>query len=430
MASFAGGIHPDYEKITQGKKIRVSRLPKKVVIPLMQHTGVVCKPLINVGDHVKVGQKIGDVDAFISAPLHASISGKVTEIKEMPHPVGTNFLSIIIESDGKIEWHESVKPNNVESLSKEDIIKIIREAGIVGLGGAAFPTHVKLTPKKEKKIDTVILNGSECEPFLTSDHRLMIEETEKIIKGLKLIMKAVDAEKAFIGVEDNKKNAIALLKDNIKDSIEVVELKTKYPQGAEKMLIYSITKRKVPPKGLPLDIGVIVNNVGTAKAVYDAVYDGKPLVERVVTVTGAVNSPENLLVKNGTIFRDIINECGGYKTNVKKLIMGGPLMGIALSSDNVPVVKATTGILVLDKIETEEEKTCIRCSKCVDVCPMFLVPTTIAKYTDKNMIKEADSYNALDCFECGCCAYVCPSKIPLVQKIKYAKAEILKLKEK
>ena len=428
MADFTGGIHLDCNKLTSNKEIVPTKFPKKVIIPLLQHTGAICNPLIKVGDYVEIGQKIADSDAVCSAPIHASISGKVTEIKEMPHPVGSSVNSIIIESDGKINYHSSVKPrDNVEKLTKEELLNIIKEAGIVGLGGAAFPTHVKLNVK-DKKIDTVILNGAECEPYLTADHRLMLEQPEKIIKGLKLTMKIVGAEKGIIGVEDNKENAIAFLKEHIDNkNIEVASLKTKYPQGAEKMLIYALLKRKVPTGCLPLDVNVVVDNVATSKAIYDAVYEGKPLIERIVTVTGAVNKPNNFTVRIGTLFEELLKQVDRI-TNPKKLIMGGPMMGITQETTKVPVIKGTTGILVLDDVKEEKQRTCIKCARCVDACPMLLLPNIIAKLSSKGKYEAAEAHFALDCFECGCCAYVCPSKIPLVKLIKQAKIEISKRK--
>ncbi len=428
MKSFFGGVHPDYNKTTEHKKIEVAVLPKKVIIPLSQHTGAPCEALVKIGDIVKAGQKIAESKAFVSAPVHASISGKVIEIAKKPHPIAGESLAIVIESDGRLEYDKSVKPrDNVDDIDRKELINIIKEAGIVGLGGAAFPTHVKLSPPPEKKIDTIILNGAECEPYLTCDHRLMIEETGKIISGLRLIMKVLDVKKAFIGIESNKENAIVFMKDK-SGNIEVVPLKTKYPQGAEKILIYAITKRKVPSGGLPMDVGVVVQNVGTAKAVYDAVYNGKPLIERCITVTGAVKEPKNLLVKVGNLFDELIAQCGGYKGEPAKLISGGPMMGIAQYTDEIPVIKGTSGILVLDKKEEYEERRCIRCAKCVDVCPVNLTPNMIMANAKNDRIDAAKSFNALDCFECGCCAFVCPSKIPLVQYIKYAKAEIMKKK--
>lgn len=428
MAIFSGGIHPDYNKITEKKEIKVAKIPDKVILPLSQHIGSICEPLVNIGDEVKIGQKIAESKEFVSAPIHASISGKVIDISEQLSPLGNNVKSIIIRSDQKALWHESVRQReNVENLSKEEILEIIKQAGIVGLGGAMFPTHVKLNVK-DKKIDTVILNGAECEPYLTCDHRLMLEHSDKIIKGLKLIMKVVEAEKAYIGIEDNKKNAIELLTKKLKDenNIKVRELKTIYPQGAEKMLIYSITQRMVPPRKLPLDVNVVVNNVQTAKAIYDAVYEKKPLVERVVTVTGDLKNPHDVLAKIGTPFKDLIEECGGYSKEPFKLIAGGPLMGISQSNENIPIIKGTSGILALSKIEIGKEIPCIKCASCVDACPMLLMPNIIADYSKKERYGDADKIFALDCFECGCCSFVCPSKIPLVERIKKAKEEIMK----
>ena len=433
MTTFIGGVHPHYNKITRKSRIEVAKLPKKGILPLQQHTGAVCEPLVKAGDFVKVGQKIAESKAFVSAPIHASISGKVIGIAKSSHPVLGECNSIIIESDGKIEWHESVKKReNADKLTAKEIIDIVKEAGIVGLGGAAFPTHVKLSPSAEKKIDTLILNGAECEPYLTCDNRLMMEKPDEIIKGLKLIAKALNASNVFIGIEDNKQDAAAYLGAKLeKDDkhIKVITLKTKYPEGAEKMLIHAITKRKVPAGGLPMDVGCVVSNVQTAKAVYDAVYEGKPLIERVVTITGDVNEPKNMLVKLGTPFKDLIEQCGGYKEEPKKIINGGPMMGIAQITDSVPVIKGISGIVVLGETEKHEEEPCIRCARCVDSCPMFLMPTTIAQYADKEDYDMAEKYFAMDCFECGCCAYICPSKIPLVEKIKKAKAKIMEMRK-
>ncbi len=431
MTIFSGGIHPDYNKITEKKEIKVAKIPEKVILPVSQHIGAPNKPLVNVGDEVKVGQKIAGSDAFVSAPVHASISGKVIDISEQLSPLGNKVKSITLMSDRRIEWHESVKQReNVEALTKEQIIEIIKEAGIVGLGGAMFPTHVKLNVK-DKNIDTVILNGAECEPYLTCDHRLMLEQSDKMIKGLKLIMKAVNAEKAIIGIEDNKKDAIDLmrLKAKHEKGIGVRELKTIYPQGAEKMLIHSLTGKKVPPRKLPLDVNVVVSNVQTAKAVYDAVYEGKPLIERIVTVTGNVKNPHDMHVKIGTSFKELIEECGGYAEEPFKLIAGGPMMGITQPNEDIPVLKGTSGILALSKIEIGKEKPCIKCASCVDICPMLLMPNKIAEYSKNERYDDADEIFALDCFECGCCNFVCPSKIPLVERIKKAKSELMK-KEK
>lgn len=432
MLEFIGGIHPPYSKLTKKNKVEVAKLPKKVILPLSQHTGATCEPLVKVGDHVRVGQKIADSDKFVSAPIHASISGTVTEISDKAHPVLGQCKSIVIESDGKINWFEP--PKKIDHSSVDKLKEIIKNAGIVGLGGAAFPTHVKLSPPEGKKIDTVILNGAECEPYLTCDHRVMISKSEEILKGFLIIKKILGAKRAIVGIEDNKTNAIHFFKETVVEGnfeIEVVSLPTKYPEGAEKQLIYALTGRKVPPGGLPLDVGVVVQNVQTAKAVYDAVVENKPLVERVITVTGAVKQPKNLLVKIGTPFKDLIEQCGGAIGPVGKIINGGPMMGIAQSTDEVPVIKGTSGILVQLKNEVDKakEQDCIRCAKCVDVCPMFLMPTMISRYIEHDMIDKVEEYNPLDCFECGACAYICPSKIPLVKLIKKAKNEVMAKKK-
>ena len=435
--SFIGGIHLKYNKITRKDRIKVAPYPKKVIIPLQQHIGAPCESLVQVGDSVKVGQKIAESQSFVSAPIHASISGKVIGITKTPHPVLGEVNSIIIESDGKIEWDESIKKReNIEKLTKEELKNIIKESGIVGLGGAAFPTHVKLSPPKEKPINTVILNGAECEPYLTCDHRLMLEQTERIIKGFQIIIKILEPKQSYIGIEDNKENAIALFEEKLQDmnikDVKVVRLKTIYPQGGEKNLIYSILKRKVPNAGgLPMDVGVVVQNVGTAKAIYDAVYDRKPLIERVVTVTGAVKEPKNLLVKIGTPAKDLIEFCHGYEGSIGKIISGGPMMGIAQYTDEIPIIKGSSGILVQkEEVLKQQERDCIRCGKCIQVCPMLLMPTMIYQYAKKDDFDTANEYFALDCYECGCCSYVCPSKIPLVHWIKYAKGELTKFQSK
>ena len=428
LKTFKRGVYLLESKLTAHKKIMEAELPKKAIIPLQQHIGAVCEPLVKKGGNVKKYQKIGDSKAPISAPVHASISGKVTEIKEYPHPLGRNVLSVVIEGDGKDE-PITFERKDVEKLSKEELLDIIKEAGIVGLGGATFPTHVKLNPPKEKQVQILIINGAECEPYLTTDHRVMLEFPDQIIKGIKLIMRITKVKKTFIAIENNKKDAIKILeKQNNNSDIKIVSLKTKYPQGAEKILIKSITKKEVPSGGLPMDVGVIVHNIGTVKAIYDAVYENKPLIERIITVTGAVKEPKNVLVRIGTPIKDIIQQCGGYLGEPKKIIIGGPMMGLAQSTDNIPITKGTSGILVQNKqtVAKEKESYCIKCARCVDVCPINLMPTLIAKASEKKNFKLAKEYGALDCFECGCCAYVCPSKIPLVQKIKEAKQEIQK----
>ncbi|MDO8733911.1 MAG: electron transport complex subunit RsxC [Elusimicrobiota bacterium] len=426
MNNFRGGIHPPQSKYTSQIQTEEIPLPKKAVVPLSQHTGSPSKPVVTVGDLVKTGQLIAEATGFISANLHSPVSGKVSDISSRIHPCGYNFDSIIIDSDDKDEPVE-FKKNNPEKLFPNEIVEIIKNAGIVGLGGAAFPTHVKLSPPKEKKIDSVILNGCECEPYLTCDHRVMIEETEKVVGGLKLIMKVLNVKNGFIAIEDNKEDAIEKLK--FKDErLKIVKLKTKYPQGAEKQLIKAVLKREVPSGKLPMDVGCVVQNVQTAKAIYEAVYEGKPLYERVITVAGSVKRPGNLKVRIGTSLSEIIDYCGGFVEDLpgQKVIAGGPMMGITQFTLDVPVVKGFSGIVILTEKESEfyEPSNCIRCGKCVDVCPMYLIPTVISRLIEKEKYDEIKNYNPLDCMECGCCAYECPAKIHLVQNIKLAKTLI------
>lgn len=424
MNSFAGGVHPSQSKYTSQIQTEEIPLPKKAVVPLLQHTGSSSKPIVKIGDLVKTGQLIAAATGFISANLHSPVSGKVSAIESRLHPCGYNFDSIIIDSDDKDETVE-FKKNNPEKLFPDEIVEIIKNAGIVGLGGAAFPTHVKLSPPKEKKIDSVILNGCECEPYLTCDHRVMLEETEKIVGGLKLIMKVLDVKNGFIAIEDNKEDATEKL--NVKgEGLKIVKLKTKYPQGAEKQLIKAVLKREVPSGKLPMDAGCVVQNIQTAKAIYEAVYEGKPLYERIITVAGFVKRPGNLKVRIGTSLSEIIDYCGGFNGDVKKVIAGGPMMGITQFNLDVPVVKGFSGLVILTEKESEfyEPSNCIRCGKCIDACPCGLVPTTISLLVEKEKYGEVKGFNPLDCIECGCCVYECPAKIHLVQNIKLAKALI------
>lgn len=436
---FKGGIHPEYNKeLTATMAVNVMNPPEKVVIPLQQHIGAPCEPLesIEVGTEVKKGQKIAESSGFVSAPIHASVSGKITAIGPYSHPLGRQIEAITIESDGQDQWDESVKsPGNIDDFSPEDIIAIVRDKGIVGLGGATFPAHVKLSPPSDKKIDVVVINGAECEPYLTADHRVMLERPEEIVFGLKMMIKALGAEKGVIGIEDNKTDALKVMEQFVadEDNITVVSLHTKYPQGAEKMLIQVTTGRVVPSGGLPLEVGVVNYNVGTAVAITEAVREGKPLIERVLTLTGSgVNRPANLLVRVGTLVSDVIEWSGGLKDNTFKLVIGGPMMGMAQPNPDIPVIKGTSGILALtdEEVYLAESSPCIRCAKCVDGCPVQLMPTSIAQAAEYEQFKQAEKLHAMDCFECGCCSYVCPSKIPLTQWIRIAKAEITNMKKK
>ncbi len=431
-ANFRGGVHPEYRKeLTASLAITAASIPQKVVIPLHQHTGAPCEPLVKVGDPVKTGQKIGDSEAFVSAPVHASISGTVTAIEPCNHPLGRKVTAIIIESDGRDEWCSELEPvEKVDDLSPEEIRALIRSAGIVGLGGAAFPAHVKLSPPEGKAIDTVIINGAECEPYLTADHRLMLEKPDEIVFGLELIMKALGAGRGIIGIEDNKPDALRVMRQAVegKSDMSVVALKTKYPQGAEKMLIQVTTRRVVPSGGLPLDVGVVNHNVGSAVAITEALKKGKPLIERVVTVTGeGVRRPANLLVRLGTLISELIDYCGGLKEETCKVITGGPMMGLAQPTTDLPVIKGTSGIVALTSEDAAfyENGSCIRCAACVRTCPINLVPTFIAQAAEHGLYDRAEKLHAADCIECGCCSYICPARIPLTQWIRIAKAEVL-----
>lgn len=427
IVTFSGGIHPPQSKnLTDEKPVETLPLPEKVIIPLRQHTGAVTTPAVSVGDSVKTGGKIGESDAFISAPVHASISGKVTAISMHPHPVTGRETAVVIEREGD-EWVEFRGHSSYETLTPEQIREIIRSAGIVGLGGACFPTVVKISPPKE--IDTFILNGAECEPYLTSDYRLMVENAEEIVTGMKILMRAIGVNRGYIAIEDNKREAIRKMGEaSISEpAIEVVALRTKYPQGSEKQLIKAILNREVPSGGLPLDVGVVVNNVATAKAVRDAVLSGKPLIERVVTVTGPnIVEPKNIIARIGTPFSDLIDFCGGTVETIAKLVAGGPLMGIAQYSLQTPVIKGTSGIIVFSSKDVPDLRPaeCIRCGFCVDVCPMGLLPSELATYVEKERWEECKNSVLADCMECGSCAYVCPAKRLIVQLIKYGKAKV------
>ena len=431
LAIFKGGVHPEYRKeLTASLAITAAPAPQKAIIPLQQHIGAPCEPLVGVGDTVKVGQKIGDSEGFVSSPVHASISGKVTAIEPCNHPLGMKVAAVIIESDGLDEWCEFEPPADPDLLSPEEIRALIRSAGIVGMGGAAFPAHVKLSPPEGKTIDTVILNGAECEPYLTADHRLMLERSEEVVFGLEVIMRALGAGRGIIGIEDNKADALRVMGQSVegKSDLSVVPLKTKYPQGAEKMLIQVTTRRSVPSGGLPLDVGVVNHNVGSAVAISEAVRKGRPLIERVITVTGeGIRRPANLMVRLGTPASELIDFCGGLKKETCKVIIGGPMMGLAQPATDLPVIKGTSGIVALtsEDVDLSESGSCIRCARCVQVCPINLVPTFIAQAAEHNLFERAEKLHAADCIECGCCAYICPARIPLTQWIRIAKAEVL-----
>ncbi len=426
------GVHPHENKLSSGKRIESTSLPKKVTLPLCQHIGAPATAIVKKGDEVKTGQKIAEASGFVSVPIHSTISGKVKKVTQTVSAVTSRVMeAVIIESDGKDEWIELQKPKHPDLLSKEETLEIIKEAGIVGLGGATFPTHVKLQPPPDKPIDSIIVNGCECEPYITSDHRLMLEHGEEILKGLEIMMKLIGCSRAYIAIEDNKPDAVnnmdkLLAKNKYSGKITVESLGTKYPLGAEKTLLKRILGREVPVGGLPMEVGVVVQNVGTLKAIYDAVYLGKPLVERVVTVTGMVKEPKNLLSRFGRPAKELIEICGGIVGDADELIFGGPMMGVTQPSLSEPVQKGTNSILV-KKSEKVPESNCIRCGACVEACPMSLVPTAYVQFTKNEWYAELEDYWIQNCVECGSCAYSCPAHIPIVQYIKVGKAELAKL---
>ena len=430
LDGYYGGVHPTERKErTEHLALKSFPDPAEVVIPLSMHAGAPANPVVQVGDTVKVGQKIGEPAAFISAPVHSSVSGTVTAIEERGHATRGTCLSVVIKSDGKNTLDESVKPHkSLEELTPDEIVEIVKEAGIVGMGGAGFPTSVKLKPAKP--VDTILLNGCECEPLLTADHRVLLEFADDVIYGLKAILKAVGAEKGVIVIEDNKPDAIELMKEKTADleNIEVVVAKTKYPQGAEKMLIKRVTGRKVPSGGLPADVGCVVSNISTTKAISDAIQKGLPLIERVVTVTGEhVKNPGNFIVKIGTNTGDLLNYCDAELGEDITVKAGGPMMGFVLSDVNVPIMKGSNGIISVDTDHTVEQP-CIKCGRCMDVCPMELSPLYFAKYADEENWQGMKEKNVMDCVECRCCEYICSSKIPLVTKIKAGKAAVRGMK--
>jgi len=436
LLTFKKGVHPDdYKSLTNSKSISEIPLPEEVFIPLQQHIGAPCQALVEKGAEVKTGQVIGRSESYVSAPVHSSVTGKVKAVADFMHPAGIKTQMIHIKRTGDDEWESLTTPEDWKTATVEELKKLIWDAGIVGLGGAAFPTHVKLSPPAEKPIDSLILNGCECEPYLTSDHRTMVEDAEKVLTGMEILFKVLGAKKGYIGIENNKPDAIQIMDQKVKDmglDFKVVPLHVKYPQGAEKMLIDAVLKRKVPTGGLPMDVGVVVNNIGTALAVTDAVIEGKPLIERTVTVTGdGIAEPQNVNARIGTTFKYLMDYCGGISEDTANVFMGGPMMGMTQWSLDVPVVKATSGI-ICDKSEGKQnaEYPCIRCGTCVSVCPMFLVPTSIAKLAEKDQYQQADDLGILNCVECGSCAFGCPSNIPLVQWIRVGKLRVGDMKRK
>lgn len=429
--TFTGGIHPyDGKDLSKDKPIK-DVLPKgDLVYPLSQHIGAPAVPVVKKGDHVLTGQKIADAAGFVSAPIYATVSGTVKAIEKRRVTVGDNVNAIVIENDGKYEEVDYGECKPLEELTKEEIVKKVQEAGVVGMGGAGFPTHVKLSPKEPDKIEYVIANCAECEPYLTSDYRRMIEEPQKVIDGLKCVLALFDNAKGIMAVEDNKPDCVQILKELTKDEprITVKALKTKYPQGAERQLIYAATGRAINSDMLPADAGCIVDNVDTLVAINSAVRENKPLMYRIVTVTGdAIADPRNFRVRIGTNYHELIDEAGGFKENPEKIVNGGPMMGFAIFDLDVPTTKTASALLCLthDQVSEKEEGPCINCGRCVDACPGRVVPSRLADFAARGDKETFQKWNGMECCECGCCSFVCPAKRQLTQQIKSMRKMVL-----
>jgi len=428
-----GGVHPEPNKISAGKKIVTAALPKQAVFPLSQHIGAPAVPCVQRGDTVLVGTRIADPVGFVSAAIHSSVSGKVAKIDTVVDTSGFRKPAIFIDVEGD-KWESDIDRSDTLilqcTISQQEIFDRIKNAGIVGLGGACFPTHVKLMPPKDCKIDTLIINAAECEPFLTADHRLMLEYPDQIIVGIRIMLKALGIEYAVIGIEENKPDAIALMraKTSMVSGMEVVPLKMKYPQGGEKQLIEAVTGRRVPPPpALPVSVGCVVQNIGTVFAVYEAVQKRKPLIERIVTVTGkSVQNPSNLKVRLGTPISQLIEAAGGLPEDTSKIVSGGPMMGRPLLGTDVPVVKGTSGILMIPESDAvrHKERTCIRCGKCITACPMGLEPYLLAVASEMEDWERAEENWIMSCIECGCCQSTCPSRRPLLDWVRLAKNRV------
>ncbi|MBN1809693.1 MAG: electron transport complex subunit RsxC [Planctomycetes bacterium] len=442
MRSFRGGVHPpDMKHLSADAPIEVLAAPEQLVVPLSQHIGAPARPIVQAGDDVRVGQLIGEASGFVSAAVHSPVSGKVKAVTRTRHPLGNTVDALLIENDGQDRMAERVGEDNPNwrDVSPRDIVDTAMKAGIVGMGGATFPTHVKLSPPESKHIDTVILNAAECEPYLTCDYRLLLERTEDVIEGLKLLVRALTPPDAppnrvsgIIAVEANKKDVFLKLQDMLQDKTNLLArlMPVKYPQGAEKQLIKTVLNREVPPqsqRGLPMDVGVVVQNVGTALALYEAVRFNKPLYERVLTVSGdAIDTPGNLLVRVGTSTEHVL-KARGITDSASVVISGGPMMGIALSRLSTPVNKGTSGLLALSSSENWETMPCISCGACVRHCPMQLIPSKFSTLGDVGRYDETEHWNVIDCIECGVCTYVCPSRRPIVQHVKIGKAVVVPL---
>lgn len=427
MGKHLNSVHVSHEKHTADCATEVMPVPETVCISMSQHIGAPCKPLVKKGDYVKVGQKIGDTDAFVSAPIHSSVSGTVKELSTIRSVMGGDDQVIIIETDGKQEVFEGIKPPEINDM--KDFIAVIRESGIVGLGGASFPTHIKLNPKNLDEVDTLIINGAECEPFITSDHRLMLENTDAIIDGAEAIMKYLDLKVCYIGVEDNKMNAIEKLREEIRNrgregDISVKVLRSSYPQGAERVLVYECTGKTLNAGVLPADLGVVLSNITTIAFIGQHLKTGRPLTTKRITVDGdAINQPKNIIVPIGARICDVAQACGGYKTEPKKILMGGPMMGRAIFSDSLPIVKNNNAILFFDGKQAliPEETGCIKCGMCTRACPFNLMPVYLSDAYEARDAERLANLRVMQCMECGSCSYVCPARRPLGFTNKMAK---------
>ena len=433
--TFKGGIHPyDGKELSKNYPIEKYLPQGEMVYPLSQHIGAPAVAVVNKGDHVLAGQKIADAGGFVSAPIHASVSGTVKGIEQRLTATGSRVNSIIIENDQKYESVEFV-PAKLEDLSKQDIIKRIQDGGVVGMGGAGFPTHVKLSPKEPDKIEYVLVNGAECEPYLTSDYRRMLEEPEKVVEGLRVMLALFDNAKGFICIEDNKPDCIQKMQELVKNEprMEVKQLLTKYPQGGERCLINATTGREINSTMLPADVGCVVDNIDTVTAVYKAVILGQPVMDRIVTVTGdAINKPKNFTVLTGTNMEELIEAAGGLKANTAKIISGGPMMGFAMFDLHVPCIKTSSAFLCLEKdaVSEAEETACINCGRCVTVCPGHIIPARLATLAQKGDMETFQNMDGMECCECGCCSYICPAKRPLTQSIKSMRKMVLASRRK
>ena len=434
--TFKGGVHPyDGKELSKEKPVKEFLPGKELVYPLSQHIGAPAQPVVKKGDKVLAGQKIAEMGGFVSAPIHATVSGIVKDLKKVRNNVGAMVDAIIVENDESYESVEFHPVKSLEELSKEEIIARIKEGGVVGMGGAGFPTHVKLSPKEPDKIEYVLVNGAECEPYLTSDYRRMLEQPEWIIGGLKCMLKLFDHAKGCICIEDNKPDCIAKITEMVKEEprIEVCTLKTKYPQGAERCLIAAVSGREINSSMLPADAGCVVDNIDTVCAIYRAVMFGEPVMDRIVTVTGdAVADPCNFKVRLGSSFADLLEAAGGLKQPAEKMISGGPMMGFAMFDYHVPVVKTSSAILCMskDEVSANEPSACINCGRCVAACPARLIPSRLATYSEHGQEELFVKYHGMECVECGCCSYTCPAKRPLTQSVRSMRKTVLANRKK